>query len=137
MKATDPKLAVLAEGDPEARSAAAWNPGKFLDGGLLTRLARVAATSLLWKPEPATALAWSIGASAQYAVLASWREADHLDLAAFATWVAKEVFARDDAESQPDAIREALRRSIDRWRESNSTPRVPAALDRAAVLLRA
>lgn len=100
---------------------------------VLTRLARIAARSLLWEPHPAMLCAWSIETAGQYELLREWLGSADADLGAFATWVAKKI----SANVRPAPMLDALRRFLSRWSgaAASGSPRLQPAIGRAQEIL--
>ena len=94
---------------------------------LLTRLASIAAKSLIWEPEPAMLCAWSMERGDRIEPLVQWLASDD-DLAAFATWIASKITKRT-AE-----LRHALETFASRG-GGQANPRVAHAIERAKALL--
>ncbi len=101
---------------------------------VLTRLASVAARSLIWEPEPATLCAWSIETHGQYDMLAEWLQSPDADMASFATWIASKLAGKLNPADRA-LVRDALRQMVVRLRGSAENPRAVIAAQRGEELL--
>lgn len=104
------------------------------DPDILTRLARIAASSLIWEPEPAALCAVSISQGKQYDLLAQWLESSDPELGVFASWIVAKVAS--DAPSAGHTLKHALGVFISHWQEhAHGNERLAAAIERARALI--